>query len=58
MKKFNTIRASELFTKEIQRTPFIVEEILPRYFVDFQKVLKTLEFTAISVNPMAIELLT
>ncbi len=30
MKKFNTITTEELFTKEIERTPFIVDEILPR----------------------------
>ncbi len=30
MKKFNTITTAELYAKEIQRTPFIVEEILPR----------------------------
>ena len=30
MKKFNTITTAELFTKEIERTPFIVDEILPR----------------------------
>ena len=30
MKKFNTITTAELFTKEIEQTPFIVDEILPR----------------------------
>ncbi len=30
MKKFNTITTAELFTKEIEQTPFIVDQILPR----------------------------
>lgn len=29
MKKFNTITTAQLYEKEIERTPFIVEEILP-----------------------------
>ncbi|MFV0516380.1 MAG: AAA family ATPase [Aminipila sp.] len=30
MKKFNTITTAELYAKNIERTPFIVDEILPR----------------------------
>ncbi|MFI3227198.1 MAG: AAA family ATPase [Clostridia bacterium] len=30
MKKFNTITTAELYAKDIPRTPFIVEELLPR----------------------------
>ena len=30
MKKFNTITTAELYAKHIERTPFIVDEILPR----------------------------
>ncbi|WP_409968825.1 AAA family ATPase [Bengtsoniella intestinalis] len=30
MKKFNTITTAELYAKHIERTPFIVEELLPR----------------------------